>query len=65
MYFDPLLHRLILDHDIIFCDNIEKKFKKNVSIVLNTFERSICSKELFHNIFKYIVFQRPYHRVKG
>ena len=55
-----ILNRLFLDHDIIFY----------LSKVLNTFEntmengtfapRSKCS--IFHNIFKYIVFQR---RQKG
>ena len=47
-------------------DNLEKKFKKNLSIVLNTFENimeneAFAPKEQmldFHNIFKYIVFQR-------
>ena len=56
-----------LDHDIIsILDNIEKKWRN-----LNTFENimeksSICS--IFHNIFKYMVFQRHqkvFYGVKG
>ena len=37
--FNPLLHRLFLDHDIIFnfLDTIDK-IKENLSLVLNTFE---------------------------
>ena len=49
----------------LFLDTIEKKFKKKLSKVLNTFE-NIMEKEhllwskcsIFHNIFKYVVFQR-------
>ena len=66
-FFNPLLHRLFLDHDIIFYfkTTLGKKIKKNLSKVLNTFEnimengvfapKTKCS--IFHNIFKYI-FQR-------
>ena len=36
--FNPLLHRLFLDHDIIFYFKTLKKFKKNLSKVLNNFE---------------------------
>ena len=58
---------LFLDHDIffLFLDNIEK-IKKTFSKVLNTFENIMengafvpkeqCS--IFHNIFKYMIFQR-------
>ena len=36
---NPLLYRLFLDHDIIFCFRQHlNKFKKNLSKVLNTFE---------------------------
>ena len=56
--FNPLLHGLFLDHDIIsiFRQNWKKKWRN-----LNTFENimeksSICS--VFHNILKYMVFQR-------
>ena len=40
---NPLLHWLFLDHDIIFYfyNNIEKKIKKNLSKVLNTFESTM------------------------
>ena len=35
---NPLLHRLLLDHDIIFYfETTLKKFKKNLSQVLNSF----------------------------
>ena len=49
--FNPLLHRLFLDHDIIFFifRQHQKKSKKNLSKVLNTFE---------NNFSKYLVFQR-------
>ena len=64
--FNPLLHRLFLDHDIIFYFSTTfKKFKRILSKVLNTFESimvniafvpkehlSKCS--IFHNIFKYM-----------
>ena len=30
-------------HHFLFLDSIEKKFKKNLSKVLNTFEKSKCS----------------------
>ena len=50
----------------LFFDNIEKKFKKNLSSVLKTFENimkmehllqmSKCS--ILHNIFKYMIFLR-------
>ena len=60
-FLNPLLHRLFLGHDIIFY--FRQHQKKNLSKVLNTFENimenrawSKCS--IFHNIFKYIVFQR-------
>ena len=38
-FLNPILHRLFLDHDIIFhlLDNIEE-ILKNISSVLNTFE---------------------------
>ena len=36
-FIQPFLHRLYLDHDIIsILDNIDQKFKKNISKVLNT-----------------------------
>ena len=39
---NPLLHRLFLDHNIIFYFYTAlKKFKKNVSQVLKTFENII------------------------
>ena len=38
LQFNPLLHRLFLDHDnFLFLDNIEK-IKKNLCKVLNTFK---------------------------
>ena len=39
MTVNPLIHRLFLDHDIIFFDNIEKSSRKIE--VLNTFENVI------------------------
>ena len=55
-----------------FLDKL-KKFKKNLSKVLNNFEnimengafaqRSKCS--IFHNIFKNMIFQRRYNGAKG
>ena len=64
---NTLLHRLFLDHDIIvYFKTMLKKIKQNLSEVLNTFEnimeneallkKSKCS--IFHNIFKYMIFQR-------
>ena len=71
---------LFLDHDInfLFLDNIEK-FKKILSKILNTFkniiengafapkeqmlQKSKCSS--FHNIFKYMLFQRRQKRYYG
>ena len=65
---NPLLHRLFLDHDIIFYfltilkKKIQEKFKYNFDTFENIIEngafapRSKCS--IFHNTFKYIVFQR-------
>ena len=56
-FFYPLHHGL-------FLDNIEK-LKKNLSKVLNTFENIMENGAfafeqmlLFHNIFKYMIFQR-------
>ena len=45
---NPLLHRLFLDHDIIFYfyTTLKKKIKKNLSKVLNTFEH-IMENEAF------------------
>ena len=39
MHFNPVLHRLFLDHDIIlFLDSIEKKSRKFKLKTLNTFQ---------------------------
>ena len=56
-----------------FLDNIEKKFKKNLSHALNTFkiiwkmehlfQKSKCS--IFHNIFEYMMFQNALLWSKG
>ena len=60
----------------LFSDKIEKKNKKNLCKVLNTFENIIESGafapleqssvfyNIFHIFFKYIVFQGIYHGVK-
>ena len=61
--FNPLQHRLFLDHDIIFYFlTMLKKFNKNLSEVLNTFtnimENGAFALFIFHNIFKYMIFQR-------
>ena len=66
MLFNPLLHRLFLDHDIIFYfKTMLKKFNEILSEVLLTFEimenGAFAPKEqmlIFHNIFKYMIFQR-------
>ena len=66
-WLNPLLHRLFLDHDIVFYFHTTlKKFKKNLSLVLNNFVnilengallyKSKCS--IFLNIFEYMIFQR-------
>ena len=74
-HFNPLLHRLFLDHDIIFYfwTKLKKIIKKTK--VLNTVEnimenwalapKSKCS--IFHSIFKYIFQRRKkhYYGVKG
>ena len=64
--FNPLLHRLFLDHDIIFYFwTMLKQLNKNVREVLNTIENmenaAFAPKEcsIFHNIFKHM------SRVKG
>ena len=63
--YNPLLHRLFLDHDIIFyIYTTLKKSRKKLSEVFNTFEnimgnRAFAPKEqmlIFHNIFKYMIF---------
>ena len=67
-YIDPLLHRLFLDHDIIFLvlDCIEK-IQEKLNLNFEYFWMylgiwSICSKKskcsIFHNTFKYMIFQR-------
>ena len=71
---NPLLHRLFLDHDIIFyLETKLKKGKKKFRKVLKIFwkmehllQMSKCS--IFHNIFKYMIFQRRqrhYYGVEG
>ena len=66
---NPLLHRLFLDHDIIFLflDNIEKNQEK-LSKVLKTFKYheqwSICSKGAKHSFF-FIIFSKALLWSKG
>ena len=69
--FNPLLHRLFLDHDIIFwfLDNIGK-IKEKIKLLLkilwkmeHLLQKSKCS--IFYDIFKYRIFHRRYYGVKG
>ena len=51
-FINPLLHRLFLDHDIIFYFKLKlKKIKKQLSKVLNTFENIMKNGAFANNFF--------------
>ena len=69
--FNPLLHRLFLDHDIFRqIEKIQEKIKLSFEYFWKYYGKcSICSKRskcsIFNNIFKYMIFQKAYLWSKG